>query len=168
MSTYEEIAAERRRKRDQLVAAGMDPFAATSTRTHEIKDVQNTFGTLVEAGTPITIAGRVMAIRKHGGSMFADIFDGTDRLQVFLSKDALPETVFSLFDENIDIADFIDVTGTLFVTKRETRALAVASWRILTKTLAPLPSEYYGLKDEDERFRKRYLDLLLDTRFYDS
>lgn len=162
MSSIDELKAERIRKRDRLVAAGMDPYAATSAKTHDLKQVHNDFESLSEEETEVVVAGRVMSLRHHGGSAFADLFDGTEKFQVFFSKDAVGARLFELFTDNIDIGDFVEVKGVPFVTKRGTEAVASSDWRILTKSLLAIPSEHFGIKDEDERYRKRYLDILLN------
>ena len=162
MSSHEEVLIERRRKRDMLAKAGMNPYTATCGATHTNAQVQVEFEALSTANTNITVAGRVMALRVHGGSAFADVFDGTAKLQLFFSKDEVGEELFNLFVDAIDIGDFIEATGVMFTTKRETRALKVTSWAVLTKALQGIPSEHFGIKDEEERYRKRYLDILLD------
>ena len=163
MSSREaEIRAERVAKRDQLIAAGVDPYPSKVATTHTIADVLEGFADLQSAESVVTIAGRVLSLRRHGGSIFVDLTDGTDTVQLFFSRDAVGEESFALFADTIDPGDFIAVTGTGFVTKREAQAIAVASWEVLSKTLQAIPSSHYGIKDEDERYRKRYLDLLLD------
>lgn len=161
MSSLAEIKAERIKKRDLLVAAGMDPYTARSERTHDVAEVCHNFEALTADSTNVVLSGRLLAIRVHGGSVFADLFDGTDRVQIFLAKDNLSEEQFVLFVDTIDIGDFVEVSGQVFYTKRGTPAVKVLEWRILTKTLQAIPTEHFGLQDEDERFRKRYLDLLL-------
>lgn len=167
MSSLEEIRKEREGKRDALTAKGIDPYPAKSGRTHRIADVQSQFDELAEAKIEVTIAGRVMSLRRHGGSTFADLFDGSDRLQVFFSRDALGKEVYELLNTAVDQGDFIEATGRLFVTGRGERTLASSGWHILTKALQAIPSEFYGIKDEDERYRKRYLDLLLNEQTRD-
>lgn len=162
MSTHDELLNERRKKRDVLVAAGMNPYTATTKSTHQNKDVLASFAELVTSSTVLTIAGRVMALRLHGALAFADIFDGTARVQVMLTKEHSGVESFELFVATIDVGDFIEVTGVAFITKRETQAIQASAWTILTKSLAPMPTEHFGIKDEDMRYRKRYLDLLLD------
>lgn len=164
MSSREaDIRNERLKKRDQLAAAGMDPYTASSERTHDIKTLQTDFAALTSAEATVVVAGRVMAMREHGGSVFLDLFDGTDRIQVFFSRRDMGEESFGLLIDTIDAGDFIEVTGSPFVTRREVNSLAAKQWRVLTKTLQAIPTEHFGLKDEDERFRKRYLDILLDS-----
>lgn len=157
-----EIIEERRKKRELLRSAGMDPYAAKSHQTHTGVAVLEQFEALMEAGSVVTVVGRVMAVRLHGGSAFVDVFDGTQKLQLFLARDTLGDELFTLFVNAIDIGDFIEATGTPFVTKRATKALGVTTWRVLTKSLDAIPSEHFGIKDEDARYRKRYLDILLD------
>ncbi|MFM2424422.1 MAG: lysyl-tRNA synthetase [Candidatus Parcubacteria bacterium] len=158
-----EIIAERRKKRELLRAAGMDPYTAKTGKTHTGAAVLADFDALVSTAAVVTVAGRVMAVRLHGGSAFVDLFDGTEKLQLFLAKDSIGDELFALFTDAIDVGDFIEATGTPFVTKRETKALGVTVWRVLTKSLEPIPSEHFGLKDEEARYRKRYLDILLDA-----
>ncbi len=162
-----EIIEERRRKRELLRAAGMDPYVAKTKPTHTIEKLSRDFDELVTDATAVTIAGRVMAVRLHGGSCFVDLFDGTGRFQLFLAKDKLGDTLFSLFADAIDAGDFIEATGVPFVTKRDTRALEVHTWRVLTKALDTIPSEHFGIKDEEARYRKRYLDILLNQELHD-
>jgi len=162
MSSHQEIMEERRRKRDALSAAGMNPYTATTATTHTIEKIEKDFATLESSGETLVVAGRVMALRLHGALAFADIFDGTSRMQAMFTKEHLAEELFALFVDNIDAGDFIEVTGVAFTTKRDTQAILVREWKVLTKSLQAIPTEHFGIKDEDARYRKRYLDILLD------
>ena len=162
MSSLEEIRAEREKKRDLLRAAGMNPYAAKTERTHKIESVLESFESLTDDETELSIAGRVMSLRRHGGSAFADLYDGSGKIQVFFSRDAIGKKLFDLLNDAIDPGDFIEVKGISFVTKRGAEAVAASDWRVLTKSIQAVPSEHFGLKDEEERYRKRYLDLMLD------
>lgn len=167
MSSLEEIQNERLRKRDLLMAAGMDPYASDSLHTHSIQQVLDAFASLSDEETELAISGRVMSLRRHGGSAFADLYDGTARIQIFFSRDSLGKRLYDLFNDAIDQSDFIEVKGVPFLTKRGTEAVAASDWRILTKAINAVPSEHFGLKDEDERYRKRYLDILLNPELRD-
>lgn len=167
MSSLDELWEERNKKRLALEAAGINPYPTTTARTHENGVVLAAVEGFVERAEVITIAGRIMALRRHGGSAFADIYDGTGKVQIFLSEAEVGAEAYALFSDTIDLGDFIEVTGAMFVTKRGTNALGVKSWTILTKALQTIPSEHFGIKDEDERFRKRYLDLLLNPEVRD-
>lgn len=162
MSSLEEIRHDRIKKRELLRAAGMNPYATKTERTHEVKVVLENFEDLSSEETVVVIAGRVISVRRHGGSAFADIDDGSGRVQVFMSRDALGKRLFDLLNDTIDAGDFIEVKGVPFLTKRSAEAVAAEDWRVLTKSIQAIPTEHFGLKDEEERYRKRYLDLLLD------
>ncbi len=162
MSALDEIRAERLRKLHLLEEKGMNPYPNRSARTHEISQVLEEFESLSESASVLTINGRIRAIRKHGGSAFLDIEDGTGRIQLFIKKDEVGEELFSLFEEAVDMGDFIEASGVAFRTKHGQESLQAATWRMLAKTLLPIPDEWYGLHNEDERFRKRYLDMLLN------
>ena len=92
-----------------------------------------------------------------------DLFDGTARVQALIKKDTLDEDSFSLFLDAVSIGDFLEVSGAAFTTKRGVNSLLAHSWRMLAKSMRQIPDEWYGLKDEDERYRKRYIDILLNA-----
>lgn len=167
MSSPEEIREERLKKKGLIEEAGDNPYPAECSRTHEISDVINHLADLLESQAVVRLAGRIMALRRHGGSAFIDIFDGTARLQCFISRDKIGEESFELFIESVDIGDFIECAGSLMTTRRETSALSLSEWKMLTKSLQAIPSEHFGLKDDDERYRKRHLDLLLNDELRD-
>jgi lysyl-tRNA synthetase, class II len=161
MSLLEDIRSERLEKIELLKAGGMDPYPVESYRTHDNATFLATFDDLVSSAASITIAGRVMSLRDQGGIVFLDLFDGTARVQALIKKDDLGES-FDLFMQTVDTGDFIEVAGTAFTTKRGMNSVSATSWRMLAKSLRPVPDEWYGLKDEDERYRKRYIDMLLN------
>ncbi len=160
MSTLEELRKEREDKIALLEAYGMEPYPAHSGRTHTILEVRTHFETFAEEKAEVTVAGRALSLRRHGGSTFADVADGTGRIQLFFSKDILGDELYQLLTDAIDPSDFLEAEGTLFTTKRGEQSIEVHSWRILAKALQAVPSEWYGIKDEDARYRKRYLDIL--------
>lgn len=160
MSGIDEVRAERLKKLETLKAAGYNPYTARTARTHTIGVVLEQFADLESSAAPITLAGRIMVVRGQGAIMFAVLKDGTGSMQAVFKGDVLDERAFTLFKDTVDGGDFIEVTGTLFTTQRGERSLLVTAWSMLTKTLLPLPDKYHGLQDEEERLRKRYLDLL--------
>lgn len=159
--TLEEIRNERIDKKARIEAAGMAAYPNTCERTHTLDAVRADFDTLAAEEAVVTIAGRAMAIRTHGGAAFVDLFDGTAVLQGYLKEDVLSDA-FTLFADAVDRGDFVECTGTVMRTKRGEPSVLVSSWRMLAKSILPVPTEHYGLKDEDERYRKRYLDMLLN------
>jgi lysyl-tRNA synthetase class 2 len=101
-------------------------------------------------------------LRAHGGSAFLDIDDGSGKVQVLAKRDVLDADLFDLFLETVDVGDFVSATGTLFVTKRGEQTLEATTVAIIVKSLRPLPEKWHGLKDTEERFRRRYLDTLMN------
>ena len=162
MSGLDEIKQDRLKKRDRLLAEGMNPYATDSDRTHTLAEVRQQFDDLSDSKTELSVAGRVMALRRHGGSIFLDLFDGTERLQLFCSRDTIGVSAFDLLNETTDPGDFIAVSGVAFLTKRDNQAISVTKWKILTKALQNIPTEHFGIKSAEERYRKRYLDILLN------
>jgi lysyl-tRNA synthetase class 2 len=156
----DDIRAERLAKIEKLREKGMDPYPARTSRTHTGKDFLAAHAGFEASSEAIVLAGRIMSMREHGGSMFVDIFDGTTRVQAYLKKDEMGE-VYDDFVELVDVGDIIEASGVAFTTKRGMPSLLVSTWRMLAKALKPLPDEWYGIKDEDERFRKRYIDIVL-------
>ena len=157
----EEIREERMRKLNILRADGIDPYPASSARTHTIAEIVAKFTTIVEGKKTMVIAGRVRAKREHGGSVFVDCADGSGSMQLFFKKDILGEA-FPFFLETVDIGDFIEAEGRLFETQRGEKTLEVSRWSMLSKSLLPLPEKWHGLQDVEERFRRRYLELLMN------
>lgn len=160
MSGLDEVRAERIKKLQILQEKGIDPYPATVNRTHEISAVQEQFESLESTQAEVTLVGRVMVVRGQGAIMFLVLQDGSGTLQVVFKEDEIDAATFNLFKDTIDAGDFISVSGAVFVTKRGERSLLAKEWQMVSKSLLPLPDKYHGLKDEEERFRKRYLDLL--------
>jgi len=164
----DEILSARREKLEKLKKAGVDPYPAKSWRTHSIRDVLEAFTELLEDHKMVVLAGRVLAIRGHGGSTFLNIDDGSGTIQVYLKKDLIGEREYNFFLETTDIGDIIEVSGTFFLTKKSERTLQAEKYRMLTKSLLPLPEKWHGLQDVEERFRKRYLDLIFNADVRDT
>lgn len=156
------IRSERLKKLEMLKEAGIDPYPTESERTHENVSFLGSFDDFIDSGEKITLGGRVMSFRDQGGLVFVDLFDGTGRVQIILKKDEVGEQSFSQFLDFVGISDFVEVTGVAFVTKRGMNSLLTSSWRTTAKSIRQIPDEWFGLKDEDERYRKRYIDILLN------
>ncbi|OGZ43874.1 MAG: lysine--tRNA ligase [Candidatus Ryanbacteria bacterium RIFCSPHIGHO2_02_FULL_45_17b] len=163
----EEIRRIRLHKIELLRENGMDPYPSDPKRTHTIHNAHADFLSLEHSGQPISIVGRVRAMRSHGGSTFLDIEDGTGTLQGYLKEDILGKDSYDFFNSVVDVGDIIEVSGTLFATKKEEETLKAAEWRMLAKSLLPLPEKWHGLEDVEERLRRRYLDLIMDQNARD-
>jgi lysyl-tRNA synthetase, class II len=158
MASLEEIRKERIKKLQTLKAKGLNPYSSKTKRTHKISEVLKNFDSIEKS----TVAGRIMNIRSFGGSIFADLYDGSAKMQIYFKKDDLGDEKFELFEENIDIGDFIETTGSPFTTKKGEKSLLGNDWGILTKSLRPLPEKWHGLQDPETKLRQRYLDILLN------
>lgn len=139
----------------------MQPYPARTGPIVPLVELREKFDRYQADKESVRVAGRILSIRQHGGLVFADLFDGTARIQIALRKEELPEH-FDTFLSYADQGDFIVGTGTAFLTKRGEQSVNITDWRMLSKSLRPIPSEWYGLKDEELRYRLRYLDMLLD------
>lgn len=161
MAVFDEIRNSRIEKLNTLRNKGINPYPAKNDKEYDLKEVIEKFEEFSKKDYLI-LAGRVMAIRGQGGLVFLNINDGTAIFQGLLKKDDMSAEVFDLFVNTVDIGDFVEISGKLFVTKKGQQTLQVSAWKMLTKTLRPLPDKWDGLQDEEERLRKRYLDILFN------
>ena len=162
-----DIREDRLKKVTLLRDAGANPYPASVERDYTLAEVGERFDALVRNRTVKRVLGRIMARRGQGGIMFADLYDGTAKLQTVFQKESIDETAFALFANSTDVGDFVSATGTLFVTKRGEKSLQVSNWKIISKSLLPIPDAWFGLKDEEKILRERYLDILMNTEVRD-
>lgn len=156
----ENLRIERIKKLDRLKALGVDPYPAETPEHESINKVRSRFNGLA------SVAGRLLGIRGHGKLIFADLRDASGQIQLCFKVDVLSPEKFQLV-ELLDIGDFAWVTGDLFTTKAGELTIQVQDLQLLSKSLRPLPSEHFGLKDEEERFRQRYVDFILNPSLRD-
>ncbi len=147
-------------KMRRLHALGLLPYAVEPVRTASCAEAIASFEAWSAGAQPVTLAGRLLTIRVHGGMLFADLADDSGKLQIAFKQDEIGEEAFSRFRDLMDPGDIVEVKGVLFLTRRGERSLSVASWRPLTKALLPLPEKWHGLQDVETRYRARELDLL--------
>lgn len=145
----------RRKRRQELIDAGQDPYPARTKATTTIEHLREHW----KLDQTVTIAGRVRAIRLQGGSAFIDLDDGTGKLQLFLQKKQLGEAFTSLTSA-LDLGDFLEASGTTFLTKAGEQSLNTSAAVWLAKALRPLPSSWHGLEDVEVRYRHRELDVV--------
>ena len=154
----ESLREERLKKLNNIKARGIDPYPAKSHRTHIIGEVIESFAALAKAKKKVSVVGRVRSIRGQGGIMFVDLKDESGAIQVVIKRDLFKDLDF--WRDNLDIGDFMEAHGTLFKTKKGEKSIELKSLRLLSKSIRPIPSEYYGVENIETRFRKRYLDFL--------
>ena len=167
MASLEEIRQARLQKLEILKSKGINPYPAKVPRDFPISILKSEFDTRSKSGKPVSVAGRVMALRGQGAILFAVLFDGTERIQAIVKKDEIKVDNFSLFTDTIDVGDFISITGVPAVSKTGEQSIIVNSWVMACKSILPLPEKWHGLQDVDERYRKRYLDFLMNGELRD-
>ncbi len=161
MTEHQDERSVRVQRLDAVRAAGMDPYPAHCNRTMTIGAAVADFDTLSAKATPATLAGRIRLLRRQGGLSFARIEDESGMIQFMLTKKGLGEEAYKQFSM-VDVADFIEATGVLMTSKTGEKTLQATSWRLLSKALLPLPDKWHGLKNEEERYRHRYVDLIVN------
>lgn len=159
-----EFMAQRHENRLKIEALGVDPFPGKVERSHTNAQVVAEYSeiereALEEKAISVTVVGRMVLHRPMGKAGFATIEDGSGRLQMYLRKDALDETAWQVY-KSTDLGDFVQVTGTLFRTKTNELTVKVDQFVYLSKSYRNLPEKFHGLKDQEIRYRRRYLDLI--------
>ncbi len=150
-----EIRAQRLENLQRLKTLGYEPYGHAFKRSGRLAEIRADFAEEKE----VALAGRLVAKRAMGKSIFAHVQDGTDRFQIYVKKNVVSEEAFEAF-KALDIGDHIGAHGTLFVTHSGEQTLKITSWELLSKALLPLPEKFHGLQDVETRYRKRYLDLI--------
>ncbi len=161
MASIDELRTTRLQKLELLKKAGMEAYPAKVPRDFCLEDARANFGEYEKSQKPVSVAGRIMAIRGQGAILFAVLDDGKATFQAVIKKDVLDVRLLDLFTAAVDIGDIISVTGTCFTTQRGEQSLLVTSWTMASKSLLPLPEKWHGITDPDEKFRKRYLDFIM-------
>lgn len=150
------------KKLHDLIAAGIDPYPHVFPRTHQAGPLQDQYKDLpdgTETEDRVAVAGRVMAMRNNG--MFLDLMDASGKIQVFCHKDSMDEAALSIL-AFIDIGDIVGAEGTVRRTPRGELSVRASRVTMLTKSVMPLPEKYHGLTDVEQRYRQRYLDLIMN------
>jgi len=161
-----DLIRRRLAKLEALRAGGTDPFGRRFAVTHWGGELGRRFHAagddeLKQAG-PVVVAGRVVALRHHGKACFAHLRDQSGQIQLYARADGLGES-YALFTD-LDVGDFIGVSGELFRTRTGELTVAVRSFEFLAKSLRPLPEKWHGLKDVETRYRRRYVDLVMNPK----
>ncbi|MCX8022189.1 MAG: lysine--tRNA ligase [Syntrophorhabdaceae bacterium] len=168
MEPINELMAIRREKERLLREAGIETYPQDNGPYVTTKEIEEKYSAipkeeLEKRDEKVSVAGRIMAFRDFGKSVFIHIQDRKGRIQVYVRKDMLKTPDFDIF-KKFDICDIIGVSGKVFRTKTEELTILAEEIKLLTKSLRPLPEKWHGLKDIEERYRKRYLDLIVNTQ----
>jgi len=161
-SRLDRISQQRQEKLDKLRALGVNPYPNRFHRTHTAQQAVELLKQKEEGKTQeekVIVAGRIMAIRRMGKASFADLRDGSGKIQLLFHADQLDEKLQEVF-KLLDIGDIIGVEGTLLRTKTGEATVKATSFSLLTKSLQPLPEKWHGLSDVEIRYRQRYVDLI--------
>ena len=153
--TPDQYRAQRIENRRKLAELGYAPYGKAFPRTGNLSEVRAGF----EEGKAASVAGRIMTKRRMGKLMFIHLNDGTDAFQVLLKRDVLGEEAYNAA-KLLDLGDFIGVHGTLFTTQAGEKTVEVKEWTLLSKAIRQPPEKWHGLQDTEERYRRRYLDLM--------
>jgi len=164
MDELNEQRQQRIKKLDLLREAGVAPYGTRFDTKDRAGDLirlhgQKTKETLEQERISCTVAGRIVALRRFGKAAFAVLQDGSERLQTYLKKDLLSPQAYTV-TEQLDLGDWIGVTGILFRTKTNEFTVEVHELTFLSKALRPLPEKWHGLTDVETRYRQRYVDLI--------
>ncbi|HKQ17277.1 MAG TPA: lysine--tRNA ligase, partial [Solirubrobacterales bacterium] len=160
----QEERAHRLAKLDAMRERGVDPYPVRFDRDHTAAAIRDRFADLgpgADSGERVAVAGRVVAVRRHGGLDFLDLRDETGKIQLIATRDALGEDVLHGL-EALDLGDWIGVEGVIVTSRRGELSIRIESFALLSKALRPLPDMRHGLTDPEARYRRRYLDLIVD------
>ena len=158
------ILTDKWKRVDEIKELGVNPFGEKFDKKYMVGDVLKRNA---DDNISYKTAGRIMSLRGKGKTFFAHIEDITGRLQIYLKKDELGEEVFNIV-KKLSVGDFIGVEGPLFLTHTEELTLRVISFKLLSKNIRPLPEKYHGLTDVEIRYRKRYIDLIMNKDVRDT
>ena len=166
MREFTEQELVRREKANKIREMGMDPFGDAFERTDYAKDIKEKFKDVEHdefenRNDYVTIAGRIMFIRKMGKASFLSIQDKTDKIQVYISINDVGEEKYNLF-KTADLGDIVGIYGKVMKTKTGEITIKCLKYTHLVKALKPLPEKFHGLTDIEERYRRRYVDLIMN------
>ena len=170
MQPEEVLIKEREKKLELLKKAGINPYPYSFKYNALAKELQEKYSKLKneeKTKDSYKLAGRIIIIRDIGKIIFVDLQDSTGKIQAVLQENETPKEKIEFIKKFIDLGDYVGITGTIFRTKRGELSILVKDIQILSKAIKPLPEKWHGLKDKEERYRKRYLDLIINPEVKD-
>lgn len=166
MGRQDEIVAERLKKLKELRELGVNPYPNKFEKSHSSAQLQEEHAKLKnEAYTKdkVSVAGRLLQVRDMGKIAFGTLYDGTANIQIVLQEKETNDDVREFFKKFVDGGDFVGIEGTVFRTKRGELSILVKKLELLTKSMLPLPDKFHGISDDEERLRKRYLEIITNA-----
>jgi len=166
MEDHNELIQQRFKKREEISAMGIRPYAGRFDVTVSAQGLIDQYGQttkedLEKTRVEVTVAGRIVAMRSFGKAGFGHLQDGSGRIQIYFQKNTLGDDKYAFF-KKLDIGDFIGVKGFLFRTKTNELTIDMEDFTLLSKSLRPLPEKWHGLTDVEMRYRQRYVDLIVN------
>jgi lysyl-tRNA synthetase class 2 len=156
-----ELMKERRKNLEKLQDEGIAPYGTDFDKVYSTQEVSDNYDQLREDSVMVKAAGRIMAVRNHGGSIFADLKDMAGEVQLYVKASNIGDKEFEIFDD-LDIGDQIGIEGLVFKSGEGEITIQVEDFDILAKSLRPLPEKWHGLKNVEKRYRQRYVDLIVN------
>ena len=167
--SLKQIIANRLEKLDKIRQLGVNPYPYEFNVTYSTSDINKD-----SVNKKVSVAGRVMSLRKMGKAAFANIQDAHGRVQLYIARDDVGEDNYSLF-KLIDIGDFIGIDGVVFITKTDALTVKAQKVTVLSKNLRPIPDvkekdgeKYNSVSDKELRYRKRYIDMIINPETKDN
>jgi len=162
MGREKQIIDERKRKLKELRKMGVDPYPAKFEKKNSVE-----YCLKAKLGSKAQTAGRLMSKRDLGKISFSDLMDFSGKIQIVLNDKETPRKVFDFFKKYVDAGDIVGIEGKIIKTKTGAKSILVKDLKLLTKSILPLPSKWHGLQDKEERYRKRYVDLIMNPEVKD-
>lgn len=159
-ATEKELIKTRMEKLKKIEKLGLSAYPSKSKKEYDNSRIKEMYTELIVSGQETFVAGRIVALRGHGKLVFADLEDESGKIQTVLKSDLLKKN-FDLVPL-LDLGDIVEVQGKIILTKSEEISVEAKNIKLLTKALRPLPQKHYGFSDEEERYRRRYLDFLIN------
>lgn len=170
MTTEDNLITQRLKKLEEIRKLKIDPYPYSYNKTHNAEEILNKFSEIKKeekTNVKVSMAGRLMTIRKMGKASFADLQDSTAKIQLYIREDEVGNNQYELFN-NLDLGDIIGIEGTVFRTKMGEISIWAKKLELLAKSLKPLPEKWHGLKDIEIRYRQRYIDMISNSVVRDT
>ncbi len=162
MSSPNDFNRQRHDKLEEIRTRGIDPYPVRYDVSHPARSILDQAEVLMESATPVTVAGRIISKRGHGKSGFAHLLDRTGRIQVYVRLDRIGPDEYEIYDQLIEVGDFLGVEGAVFRTRTGEITVMANALKLLSKSLRALPEKWHGLRDVETRYRQRYVDLIIN------